>query len=145
MRTLSVAPQSLQMNARRPGSAPCGAISATSCIVRLHRLQAGLDSSITLNPRCSELGLSHTILEKLGPRPEVVTFLRLRPLTGHPWQVLRGTCPPSCQSLARTATETCDGHHRSSAFFHSRGTPLLNATLVATASGRPIVRDSPTG
>src|SRR3974390_1129438 len=98
MRTLSVVPQSLQMNARRPRSAPCGAISSTSCIVRLHRLQAGLDSSITINPRCSELGLSHTILEKLGPRPDVV-----RPLTGHPWQVLQSTCPPVCPSLAQSA------------------------------------------
>jgi hypothetical protein len=39
------------------------------CIVRLHRLQDGFESSITLTPRCSELLSLYAILEKLGPRP----------------------------------------------------------------------------
>jgi hypothetical protein len=47
---LFAVPQSLQMNARSPGAPSFGAMSATSCIVRPHRLQEGFDSSITVRP-----------------------------------------------------------------------------------------------
>jgi hypothetical protein len=68
---LSAVPQSLQMNARSPGAPSFGAMSATSCIVRPHRLQGGFDSSITLRPDArsypaSMAGLRPDILATIG-------------------------------------------------------------------------------
>jgi len=68
---LSLVPQSLQMNARSPGVPSFGAISATSCIVRPHRLQDGFDNSITVRPNirsypASMAGLPADILATVG-------------------------------------------------------------------------------
>jgi hypothetical protein len=55
VRTLSVVPQWLHMNATRPGPPPNGAISATFDIGRPHHLQAFSDTTFIVLPL--ELGL----------------------------------------------------------------------------------------